>query len=257
MPETSYFAVLHYDGRGFAGWQRQPSDRTVQGELEAVLARLAGRHTVTHAAGRTDAGVHALGQVVSFRLSRRWPAAELLRALRALTPSDLWVARLGPAPHGFHARKHAQSRRYRYAVGCDARAYSPFRRPYEWALGDALDAEKLAEGARQFRGEHDFRAYAAIGQSKEHFRCRVVESVWHPRPRDEGFIFTVEADRFLHRMVRFLVGMMVDVARDRRPLADIPRLLRTTSNAAASPPAPPQGLYFIGARYPELEEGVD
>lgn len=256
MSEASYFAVLHYTGHGFSGWQRQPAARTVQGELEAALERLARRRTAATAAGRTDAGVHALGQVVSFRLPRPWLPVELLRALRALTPPDIWVARVGRAPDGFNARKHARSRRYRYAVGCDAGAASPFRRPYEWALGAPLDRAMLDETAHRFRGEHDFRAFSAAGQPRAHHRCRVLVSEWHPRPGGEGFIFTVEADRFLHRMVRFLVGVMVDVARERRPSSDIPRLLRAADNSEASTPAPPQGLYFIGARYPELEEGV-
>lgn len=257
MPATPYYAVLQYAGYGFAGWQRQPATRTVQAEFEGALERIAGTRVVTHAAGRTDAGVHALGQVVSFGLQKEWASSDLLRAVRALTPDDLWISRLGRAPVGFHARKHARSRRYRYVVGCDPAAFSPFRRPYEWALGAPLDGRRLAQAARLLHGEHDFRGLSAAGQPKPHYRCRVLVSEWHTRPGSEGFIFTVEADRFLHRMVRFLVGAMVDIARDRRPDGDLERLLATTNNNEASPPAPPQGLYFIGARYPELDEGVD
>jgi tRNA pseudouridine38-40 synthase len=257
MSGRPFYAVLHYDGGGFAGWQRQATDRTVQGELEAALERLAGGSVVVHAAGRTDAGVHALGQVVSFGMPRAWDPCELLRALRALTPDDLWVARLGPAPPGFHARKQALTRRYRYVVGCDVAAHSPFRRPYEWALGVPLDADKLAAAAAAFQGEHDFRAFSAVGQAKPHYRCGLTVSQWNPRPHEEGFIFTVEADRFLHRMVRFLVGTMVDIARERRPPEDVARLLQSTTNDEASPPAPPQGLYLVGARYHQLEERCD
>lgn len=257
MPEASFFLALQYVGREFAGWQRQPSRRTVQGELEAMLERLMGGRVVTHAAGRTDAGVHALGQIVSFRAPDRWAPRELLRALRALSPPDLWVARLGRAPERFHARKDARSRRYRYVVGCDPAAASPFRHPYEWALGVPLDADLLAAAAAGFAGEHDFRPFAAVGQRKAHYRCRVSVARWDARPRGEGFIFTIEADRFLHRMVRFLVGMMVDVARRRRPVSDIAAAFATGRNRDASPPAPPQGLYFVGARYPELDEGYD
>ncbi len=257
MPEASFFLVLHYCGRDFAGWQTQPRHRTVQGELEAVLERLMGRRVVTHAAGRTDAGVHALGQVVSFRAPATWEPRALLRALRALRPPDLWVSRLGHAPPGFNARRHATARRYRYVVGCDPAAHSPFRHPYEWALGTALDAAALHETARLYLGEHDFRAFSAAGQRKAHYRCRVTVSEWEARPGGEGFIFTIEADRFLHRMVRFLVGTMVDVGRDRRPPDDIAVLFRSGRNQDASPPAPPQGLYFVGARYPQLDEGYE
>src|SRR5213079_34930 len=135
MPGTPCYAVIQYVGRDFAGWQIQRSDRTVQGEFEAILQRLTGERILTHAAGRTDAGVHALGQVVSFRIPSPWEATELLRALNSLLPSDIWVARTGRVPEGFHARKHAEARVYRYVVGCDAAAFSPFRRPFEWALG--------------------------------------------------------------------------------------------------------------------------
>jgi len=257
MSARDYFAVLQYAGHGFAGWQRQPTHRTVQAELEGALERLAGRRVTTNAAGRTDTGVHALGQVVSFRMEKDWRPSDLLRALRALTPDDIWIARLGNAPAQFHARKHARSRRYRYVVGCDPAASSPFRRPYEWALGVPLDGEILARAARALLGEHDFRGLSATGQPKPHYRCSVFVSEWQTRPGTEGFIFTIEADRFLHRMVRFIVGLTVDAARGRRPVDDVGFLLAARTNGEASPPAPPQGLYFIGARYPELDEGVD
>jgi tRNA pseudouridine38-40 synthase len=252
-----YFAILQYVGRDFSGWQRQKSDRTVQGEFEGMLERLATHRIPSHAAGRTDAGVHALGQVVSFRMPVDWERPRLLRALRALSPPDLWVARLGVAPAEFHARKDAVSRRYRYLIGSGPAAFSPFRRPYEWCLANPLDEDALRRTARRFLGEHDFRAFSAVGRAKAHYRCRVTVSEWQARPSDEGFIFTVEADRFLHKMVRFLVGLMVDVGRSRRPIEDADTLLRSTTNRDASPPAPPQGLYFVGARYPQLEEGID
>jgi tRNA pseudouridine38-40 synthase len=253
MPAVPCYAVLHYLGHAFSGWQRQPFQRTVQGEFERVLERLAGSRVVTHAAGRTDAGVHALGQVVSFRMPERWQDTEALaRALNALLPADIWVARVGRAPEGFHARRHATSRCYRYVVGCDAASRSPFRRPFEWALQQPLEFDLLNQAAAVLPGEHDFRAFAAVGQRKASYRCNVLVSRWDARPGGEGFIFTIEADRFLHRMVRFLVGTMVDVGRRRRPVGDMARLLAGASNAETSPPAPPEGLYLVGARYPQL-----
>ncbi len=256
MTSRPYFAVLHYDGAEFAGWQRQASDRTVQGEFEAGLATLTGTTCTAHAAGRTDSGVHATGQTVSFEAADRWEPAVLQRALNANTPPDIWVAKVGIAPAGFHARKHATARRYEYVVGCDEGAKSPFRRPYEWDLARPLDPDALAAGAALFRGAHDFRAFSAVGQEKPHYRCSISIAEWRERPRQEGFIFTVESDRFLHRMVRFIVGSMVDVARGRRSLADVSRLLGTTDNRETSPPAPPQGLYFVAARYPQLDLGI-
>lgn len=255
MPGLPCRAVLQYFGRDFAGWQKQKSHRTVQGELEAVLKRLTDQRVVTHAAGRTDAGVHAIGQVVSFRMPGRWQPADVHRALNALLPKDVWVSRLDSAGEGFHARKHALSRRYRYVIGCDAAGASPFRRPFEWALGIPLDAARLAAAAGFVPGEHDFRAFAARGQVKPHYRCRVSEARWEARRNQEGFIFDIEADRFLHRMIRFLVGTMVDIGRGRRPADDMEMLLATHDNSRASPPAPPEGLYLMGVRYAHNEPG--
>jgi tRNA pseudouridine38-40 synthase len=253
MAGHSWFAIVQYAGGGFAGWQRQPADRTVQAELEAALARLAGTRVVTHAAGRTDAGVHALGQVVSFRLARAWDPADLGRALNALLPDDVWVARAGSAPDGFHARKDATARRYRYVVGCDAAACSPFRRRFEWALGRPLDPAARASAPAPGRGAHDIPAHTPLGPPRPHYTCTVSCAEWEARAHGQGFIFHVQADRFLHRMVRFIVGISVDVALGRRPLADIERLLTSTHNAEASRPAPPEGLYFVGAVYPQLQ----
>jgi len=258
MPEQAWYAVLQYVGRDFAGWQRQPSDRTVQAEVEAALRHLDGTRVAVVAAGRTDAGVHALGQVVSFATARGWASDELWRAMNALLPPDVWAVRAGPAPPGFHARRDARARRYRYVVGCDAAARSPFRRPYEWALGRRLDPELLVRTASQLEGTHDFRALSAAGQRKPHYRCRVTHAAWRPREDADGYIFEVEADRFLHRMVRFLVGLSVDIAQARRPPDDLRRLLAGTDNRDASPPAPAQGLYFVRARYDNLQlEGND
>ena len=257
MQAPCLYAVIQYDGRDFAGWQRQPSDRTVQAEVEGVLERLDGRPVVVRAAGRTDAGVHALGQVVSFSPHRRWDLRDLLHGVRSLLPPDIWVSRLGRAPEGFDARRHAIARRYRYVVGWDPAAFSPFRAPYEWALTQPLDADALRKCAQVLLGRHDFRGYSAVGQKKSDYCCDVTCSRWDARGDAEGFIFMIEADRFLHRMVRFVVGTMVDVARGRRPLDDVRRLLQSRSNRDASAPAPAHGLYLVGVRYSQLEEGYD
>jgi tRNA pseudouridine38-40 synthase len=247
----TFLATLHFDGTGFVGWQRQPAGRSVQIEFERVLERLFDRSAVAHAAGRTDAGVHAVGLPVSFSAPASWNAAALRRALNALLPSDCWVESVHPMQPGFHARKSAISRRYRYDIGLDHAASSPFRRRFEWALGRPLDGAALRSAATLLLGEHDFRAFAAKGAPKPHYQCRLARSEWVPRPNNRGVSFHVEADRFLHHMVRMLVGTMVDVGLERRPLADIEALLERGDNSETSPPAPPQGLYFVAATYPE------
>jgi tRNA pseudouridine38-40 synthase len=246
----TFLATLHFDGTGFVGWQRQPAGRSVQGEFERVLERLLARQTVAYAAGRTDAGVHATGLAVSFAAPSGWNTATLRRALNALLPKDCWVESVHQMQPGFHARKSASARRYRYDIGLDDAAASPFRRRFEWALMRPLDTAALRSAARLLLGEHDFRAFAAKGPPKPQYRCRLSRSDWESRPDGQGLSFHVEADRFLHHMVRMLVGTMVDIGLGRRPLADIETLLERHDNSETSPPAPPQGLYLVAAMYP-------
>jgi len=160
-----FLAVVQYDGGGFAGWQRQPVERTVQAEFEAVLEQLMGRRTAATGAGRTDTGVHALGQGVSFQATERWAAqpVDLRRALNALLPREIWVQHVQLMQPGFDARRSATARRYRYLIGTDEAAASPFRRPYEWPLGQTLDVSALESAAAALEGEHSFRGLAAAG----------------------------------------------------------------------------------------------
>jgi tRNA pseudouridine38-40 synthase len=247
----TFLATLHFDGTGFVGWQRQPAGRSVQVEFERVLERLFARRVVAHAAGRTDAGVHSVGLAVSFSTPANWTAVALRRALNALLPRDCWVETVHPMEPGFHARKSALSRRYRYDIGTDDPAASPFRRRFEWALGRPLDIPALRAAATLLLGEHDFRAFAVKGAPKPHYLCRLTRAEWQIREGNRGVSFHVEADRFLHHMVRMLVGTMVDIGLERRPLTDIEALLERGDNAETSPPAPAHGLYFVAATYPD------
>ncbi len=246
----TFLALLHYDGGRFVGWQRQPAGRSVQSEMENVLARLVGRRVVAHAAGRTDAGVHALGLPVSFALPERWTVPELHRALNALLPGDCWAAQVHEMLPGFHARKHATARRYRYEIGTDPACRSPFRRPWEWALARPLDLAAMRAAAAVLPGEHDFRPFS-VRSPRPHYRCRVRHSAWEARAGGTGARYEVEADRFLHHMVRMLVGTMTDIGLGRRPPDDMRTVLASGDNAGSSPPAPPQGLFFLAAEYPD------
>lgn len=246
----TFLALLQFDGRGFQGWQRQAAGRTVQGEVERVLERLAGQHVPAHAAGRTDAGVHADAMGVSFILPDRWTSTKLRRALNALLPPDCWVMTVNAMTDGFHARKSALSRRYRYLIGTDDASASPFRHPFEWALGRPVRMELLAACARQLPGSHEFEAFSVRGQPRAHHRCDIQLAEWRPRAADRGVEFHVQANRFLHHMVRMLVGTMVDIALERRPATDFALLLTSSDNQETSAPAPPQGLYFARVEYP-------
>jgi tRNA pseudouridine38-40 synthase len=257
----TFLAILHFDGSGFVGWQRQKTGRTVQGECETVLEKLNGRRIPVHAAGRTDAGVHARGMGISLTVPAKWTAESLRRAFNALLPGDCWIERMQEMVSGFHARKSAISRRYHYLIGTDEGSASPFRRPYEWALGRELTRPVLDEAAGLLGGTHEFRAFAARGEAKPHYRCDVRLARWTDRD-GTGVCFEIEADRFLHHMVRFLVGTMVDIGLGRRPVEDMRVLLARSDNDETSPPAPPQGLYFIAAEYPtacfvDQREGIE
>jgi len=257
MPHLSCYAKIQFDGTRFSGWQRQKTDRTVQGEIERVLEQLTTLQTPVVAAGRTDAGVHALAQCVSFRVPDHWTVGELQHALNSLLPNDIWIETVGEVSPDFNARRSATSRRYRYIIGLDAAAHSPFRRGREWTLNAQIDRTELQACAKSFLGKHDFRAFSALDSTKPHFQCTIQDATWHERPEKKGIIFEVEADRFLHHMVRFMVGTMVDVGRGRRPIDDIETLLNEADNSNASPPAPPQGLYLIGVSYPQLTVTAD
>ena len=250
MPLRTVQLVLHYDGALFFGWQRQPRVRTVQGVLEEALERLCGEHVTALGSGRTDAGVHARGQAVGVRVPERWTAPELRRALNAVLPRDVWVARAHPMRDDFHARYSATARRYRYAVGLDEEARSPFRARYELAYGRPVRPELLAAEASALPGEHAFRAFAVRGTAppEDDHRCHVREAVWSERPG--GVTFEVEANRFLHHMVRFLVATMLDVASGRRPAGTVARLLDAPDNREVSAPAPPHALCLERVEYP-------
>ncbi|HEY0306455.1 MAG TPA: tRNA pseudouridine(38-40) synthase TruA [Longimicrobiales bacterium] len=245
--ERRFKLTLHYDGAGFFGWQVQPGVRTVQAELEAALSRLRNSPTTVIAAGRTDRGVHATGQVVSATMPAKWSAAELHRALNAILPEDIWISSVEEAPADFHARYDATSRSYIYRIGTVPGAASPFARRHCWALGVDLSLEALNGAARRFLGRHSFRAFAKAGQPERGETCTVTAAEWRPAPG--GVEFHVTADRFLHHMVRYMVGTMVDVARGRRPASDIDELLRGTSALETSPPAPPEGLFLSHVSY--------
>jgi tRNA pseudouridine38-40 synthase len=242
--------VLHYDGGAFAGWQRQPVARTVQGVMEEALLKLCAGATPVIGAGRTDAGVHARGQAAAVRLTDRWTPATIRRALNAVLPDDVWVAETFEMREDFHARYSAIARRYSYYIGTDDGAHSPFRRRYEWGIARPLDRGLLDTAARSLIGSHVFRAFAVRGTAPEgdDHRCAIRHAAWSERAG--GLVFEVEANRFLHHMVRFLVGTMVDIGAGRRDPGAMTDLLIAEDNRGVSPPAPAHALFLERVEYP-------
>jgi tRNA pseudouridine38-40 synthase len=242
--------VLQYDGTSFAGWQRQLAERTVQGVLEDALETLCGAHVTVYGAGRTDAGVHATGQSAGVRVADKWTAITLRKALNAVLPKDVWVAQSREMHPDFHARFSAVSRSYRYLIATGLDADSPFRRNREVAWKRNVDRRLLDDGANLILGDNCFKGFAVRGtapDSDDH-RCTIIEAAWSDR--EGGLVFFIKANRFLHHMVRFLVGTMLDVASGRRDIADIRMLLNAGDNQSVSPPAPAHWLYLENVEYP-------
>lgn len=238
---------IAYDGTGFSGWAIQPDRRTVQGELEGALGRVLGEPTRLSVAGRTDAGVHALGQVASFECDREVPAA-LRRALNALTGPDLAITAVAPAADGFSARHSALSRRYRYRLET-ASVPSPFERgrtlhwPYRF---DRAAADRCAVAVS---GVHDFTAFTPTDSRHRHFHREVLDAGWHEERRSI-LAFEIEADAFLRGMVRALVGTILEVAAGRRTEDDFRRLLGGAARAEAGDTVAAGGLYLARVSYP-------
>ena len=242
--------VLHYDGADFSGWQYQPDSRTVQGQLEATLRRLLGKgggRVKVVGAGRTDSGVHATGQVAAVDVPIRWSARELRSALNATVGKGIWIESASVARPDFHPRYHARARTYLYRVGTDSLAASPHEVGRCWPLRLPLDVGLLARGSELLLGSRSFELFARAGQSERGHVCTVSGAEWVPWRL--GTAFRITANRFLHRMVRYLVGTLVDVARGRRPLSDIDGLLLRKPGLVTSPPAPPSGLFLERVDY--------
>lgn len=251
MLSRSVQLVLHYDGARFSGWQRQPGERTVQGDLEAAVSKLCGAPIAVLGAGRTDAGVHARGQAAGVRVPEKWSALALRRSMNAILPDDVWIAAAFEMRDEFHPRYSAVSRSYSYYVGTDDLASSPFRRNRELVWRKPLDIGRLAAAARSVEGDHCFRAFAVKGTAPERddHRCAVSRAAW--RERDGGLVFEIKADRFLHHMVRFLVGTMLDIGEGKREPQVMTELLTQADNSKVSQPVPPHALFLERVEYPK------
>jgi len=249
MHDRTVKLVLEYDGTEFSGWQVQPGERTVQGVLEAALAGLCGVPVEATAAGRTDAGVHALGQVAHARIAVALGAGRVAAALNARLPRDVRVRSVADAPDGFHARFDATSRSYLYLMGMQE---SPIWRLRRWHLRGAVDRDAMERAVPAFRGERDFGSFALAGGSAAHDRCDIRRMSLEWEPRFGGMlVLRVEANRFLRGMVRSIVGTLAEVGRGRVAPEEIPAIIEARDRGRAGPTAPPWGLYLESVAYGE------
>jgi tRNA pseudouridine38-40 synthase len=245
-PVTTVRLDIEYDGAGFRGWARQPGVRTVQGVLEAALAQILRAEVQLTVAGRTDTGVHALGQVASFDTAARLPP-DLARNLNGVTPPDVAVRRAEPVADGFDARRDARSRSYLYRVET-RRAASPFERGRALWWPHRVDREALDACAAALVGTHDFTAFTPTQTDHVRFERDVFAASWR-EDRDDILAFRITADAFMRNMVRALVGTMLEVASDRRSVENFSTLLKGASRPEAGDTAPPHALYLEAVSY--------
>ena len=273
--------TLAYDGTDFSGWQIQPGEPTVQGELQAALGRVTGESPLPQGSGRTDAGVHALGQVASFELQANIPPENLQRALNRALPAAIRVIDSRTVRGTFHARHSAVSKTYEYRVFRGA-VCPPFLARYVHACAWPMDAGALERSARMFEGQHDFLSFAATDpdlasreaslnpepdqnpeaptasalepMGKQGTIRTIYSSTWEHRQSKDGdlLIYRVRGNGFLHHMVRNLVGTMLDVGRGYMDIERIPAILADRARSAAGPTAPAQGLFLHSVEYDEL-----
>ncbi len=239
--------VLSYDGTAYAGWQSQPDVPTVQGAVTAAVRGLLEPTARVIGASRTDAGVHALGQAVSIVTGRRLPPAAVMGALNATLPADVRVVAAAEAPAGFDARRSAVGKRYAYLID-NAPVSNPLLRRYAWHVARALDVAAMRRAAAPLRGRHDFSAYCAAPGRHASPWCTV--RAIHLVRRHRRLALLISADRFLHHMVRNLVGSLVAVGRGARPPAWLGEVLASRDRARAGATAPAHGLTLLSVSYP-------
>jgi len=266
---TFWKILLSYDGTGFHGWQVQPGRPTVQGALAAALEKMTGERVLPQGSGRTDAGVHALGQVASFALEAEIPEENLLRALNRALPQSVRVLRLESVSEEFHARHSAVRKTYEYRIFerkievlDEEKICSPFVGPYVWDCRWMLDAELMQQAAAMLCGTHDFTSFGAsdldLAQREEGVAGpNPVKTIYESKVmREDGLLrYRVRGSGFLHHMVRNIVGTLAEVGRGSMQVEEMGRILAARDRAAAGPTAPAQGLFLVSVEYGDAGVG--
>ena len=240
--------TLQYDGTGYVGWQRQEAGEAIQGILEDALGRIDGRRVTLHGAGRTDAGVHAIGQVASARIASPLDDVTLARALNANLPPAIRVFGAETVDDAFHARFSARAKTYEYRIW-NGPAVPPFLRLYTWHVPQPLDVDLLGAAADSLCGTHDFAAFQGSGSIVHTTVRTVMAASWRFCGPETPLVFEITGDGFLRHMVRSLVGTIVEIGLRRRPLEDITRLLGSGDRSGAGRTAPALGLFLTRVDY--------
>lgn len=243
----TYRLLIEYDGTRYAGWQIQPRQPTVQDTLEHALATVLRKPTSITGSGRTDAGVHARGQVAHLHTEQPLDAFRLVRSLNGVLPDDIVVLAADPAPEDFHARYDARRRCYHYYISAAPRA---LERAFRWHIRPMPNLDAMNEAARHLLGTHDFSAFCRTQSETKNRVCTVEHARWVAEAREGDVRFEIAADRFLHGMVRAIVGTLVKIGQGRWKGDALPDVLASEDRRNAGPAAPPHGLVLEQVCYP-------
>ena len=244
--------IVSYDGAEFSGWQVQPNALTVQGTVASVIGRITGEKVLPQGSGRTDAGVHALAQVMTFVTQSSVPTGNFLNAMNDILPTSVRVLEVTEVPPDFHARHSARAKTYRYRIYREA-ICPPFLARYVWHYPYPLCEEAMARAAALVVGEHDFTSFAAVDPERGRDDSaasnvrNIFSSSWERL--EEEFVYTVRGSGFLHHMVRNLVGTFIFVGKRTLQVEDVTRILEARKRSAAGATAPANGLYLVGVEY--------
>ena len=243
--------ILSYDGAEYSGWQVQPDANTVQGTLASAIGRITGEKVLPQGSGRTDAGVHALAQVMTFVTESSVPTENFVKAMNDILPASVRVLEVAEAPADFHARHSARAKTYRYRIYREA-ICPPFLARYVWHYPYPLAEEEMARSAPLVVGEHDFTSFAAVDAERGREEAasnvrKIFSSSWERL--GEELVYTVRGSGFLHHMVRNLVGTFILVGKGTVQVEDVTRILEARNRSAAGATAPANGLYLVNVEY--------
>jgi len=239
--------LIEYDGTRYCGWQRQPNGPTIQQEIESAIATMTRQPVVLIGSGRTDAGVHAIGQTAHFKCDTRISPEAFQNGLNSLLPDDIVIRKCTEIEPTFHARFAVKSKLYRYTIR-NAPLPSAIGRNYEWWVRAPLDTTAMSSAAAHLVGEHDFKAFEGTGSPRAHTVRRVLRAELH-RDGETTLLFDIEAEGFLRYMVRNIVGTLVEVGRGRMAPGQVPAILASQDRDQAGPKAPAAGLCLIRVNY--------
>jgi tRNA pseudouridine38-40 synthase len=255
---ANFKLVLEYEGTNYRGWQiqnhspltanRKPNSRTIQGEIEGVLAKLFGKKIRLIGSGRTDSGVHALGQVANFKCETKLKTKNIRSGLNSFLPDDIRILKVTEAPDDFHARFSCRSKTYRYLI-LNRKTNSVFYRRFSWWIPYRLDFSLMRQAAKIFLGRHDFKAFAGSDSKRKSDNfVRTIRRVGLRKYKD-FIVFDIEADGFLYNMVRNIVGTLVEVGRGKLTAQDLKQILISYDRELAGPTAPACGLFLVRVKY--------